>query len=165
MNAATTLYWQIPFTTYDPDQFFALGLDGFSPLGWRLFDFKHSKQTTKPMLVKNIFYNSGRKLQTNSLLSYNLQLEILNHSLGNKSNQWKKSFENETKQNSKNRARKIQKRQKRVKKHPTTASLVSFGTINKSSLTRSLYLCFLINALVYHETVISVERFASFRRY
>jgi hypothetical protein len=118
MNAATTLYWQIPFTTYDPDQFFALGLDGFSPLGWRLFDFKHSKQTTKPMLVKNIFYNSGRKLKNKSILSYNLQLEILNHSLDNKANQWKNSFEKENKQNSKNRARKIQKRQKRVKKHP-----------------------------------------------
>lgn len=55
MNAATTLYWQIPFTTYDPDQFFALGMDGFSPLGWRNFSFKHSKQTTKPILVKNYF--------------------------------------------------------------------------------------------------------------
>jgi hypothetical protein len=42
MNAATTLYWQIPFTTYDPDQFFALGLDGFAPLGWRRFQFRHS---------------------------------------------------------------------------------------------------------------------------
>ena len=55
MNAATTLYWQIPFTTYDPDQFFALGMDGFSPLGWRNFSFKHSKQITKPILVKNFF--------------------------------------------------------------------------------------------------------------
>lgn len=42
MNAATTLYWQIPFTTYDPDQFFALGMDGFSPIGWRQFLFRHS---------------------------------------------------------------------------------------------------------------------------
>jgi hypothetical protein len=42
MNTATTLYWQIPFTTYDPDQFFALGLDGFAPLGWRRFQFRHS---------------------------------------------------------------------------------------------------------------------------
>ena len=42
MNAATTLYWQIPFTTYDPDQFFALGMDGFSPIGWRKFVFRHS---------------------------------------------------------------------------------------------------------------------------
>lgn len=42
MNTATTLYWQIPFTTYDPDQFFALGMDGFAPLGWRRFQFRHS---------------------------------------------------------------------------------------------------------------------------
>lgn len=42
MNAATTLYWQIPFTTYDPDQFFALGIDGFAPLGWRRFNFRHT---------------------------------------------------------------------------------------------------------------------------
>nr|AMN09085.1 hypothetical chloroplast protein RF1 [Rotundella rotunda] len=54
MNAATTLYWQIPFTTYDPDQFFALGMDGFSPIAWKNFHFKHSKQTTRPILVKNV---------------------------------------------------------------------------------------------------------------
>jgi len=42
MNAATTLYWQIPFTTFDPDQFFALGMDGFSPIGWKKFLFRHS---------------------------------------------------------------------------------------------------------------------------
>ena len=64
MNAATTLYWQIPFTTYDPDQFFALGMDGFSPLGWRFFNFKHSKQTTKPICIKNI-YSRTKKLFNN----------------------------------------------------------------------------------------------------
>ena len=42
MNAATTLYWQVPFTTYDPDQFFALGMDGFSPISWRKMIFRHS---------------------------------------------------------------------------------------------------------------------------
>lgn len=42
MNAATTLYWQIPFTTYDPDQFFSLGMDGFAPIGWRRFQFRHT---------------------------------------------------------------------------------------------------------------------------
>nr|YP_009463615.1 hypothetical chloroplast RF1 [Haematococcus lacustris]AUW36437.1 hypothetical chloroplast RF1 [Haematococcus lacustris] len=42
LNAATTIYWQIPFTTYDPDQFFVLGMDGFSPIGWRKFLFRHS---------------------------------------------------------------------------------------------------------------------------
>jgi hypothetical protein len=50
MNAATTLYWQIPFTTYDPDQFFALGMDGFSPIGWRKFQFRHS-------ILKSWLYN------------------------------------------------------------------------------------------------------------
>jgi hypothetical protein len=42
MNAPTTLYWQIPFTTYDPDQFYALGMDGFAPIGWRRFNFRHT---------------------------------------------------------------------------------------------------------------------------
>lgn len=42
MNAATTLYWQLPFTTYDPDQFFALGMDGFSPITWRKMLYRHS---------------------------------------------------------------------------------------------------------------------------
>lgn len=73
MNAATTLYWQIPFTTYDPDQFFALGMDGFSPLGWRNFSFKHSKQTTKPLLVKNLVsFGEG-----STTFSKNLHLKFL----------------------------------------------------------------------------------------
>lgn len=100
MNAATTLYWQIPFTTYDPDQFFALGMDGFSPLGWRNFSFKHSKQTTKPILVKNFFSwlggasneNSSQLLagatgasQKNSTsLSKNLQFKFLENTLQTK---------------------------------------------------------------------------------
>jgi hypothetical protein len=42
MNAPTTMYCQTPFTTYDPDQFFVKGLDGFAPLGWRQFLFRHS---------------------------------------------------------------------------------------------------------------------------
>jgi hypothetical protein len=76
MNAATTLYWQIPFTTYDPDQFFALGMDGFSPLGWRNFSFKHSKQTTKPILVRN-FFSFYEPNEFSKNLSKNLQLKIL----------------------------------------------------------------------------------------
>nr|BBQ09629.1 hypothetical chloroplast protein RF1 [Volvocales sp. NrCl902] len=50
MNGATTLYWQTSFSTYDPDQFFALGMDGFSPIGWRKFQFRHS-------LLKQWLYN------------------------------------------------------------------------------------------------------------
>jgi hypothetical protein len=42
MNALTTLTWITPFTTYDPDQFFVLGLDGFAPLNWRKFKFRHT---------------------------------------------------------------------------------------------------------------------------
>ena len=61
MNAATTLYWQIPFTTYDPDQFFALGMDGFAPLGWRRFQFRHS-------ILKSWLYE---KTITNTLNHYN----------------------------------------------------------------------------------------------
>jgi threonine/homoserine/homoserine lactone efflux protein len=76
MNTATTLYWQIPFTTYDPDQFFALGMDGFAPLGWRRFQFRHSilkswlyekstpftigaKNITQPINLKQKKYNLG----------------------------------------------------------------------------------------------------------
>ena len=113
MNAATTLYWQIPFTTYDPDQFFALGMDGFSPLAWRFFNFKHSQQTTKPILVNNIVYNNKEAIKNESVLSYNLQLKMLNLNLQNKKIQVTK-----TNEVSKNQTRKIQKRQKRIKKHP-----------------------------------------------
>lgn len=116
MNAATTLYWQIPFTTYDPDQFFALGMDGFSPLGWRFFNFKHSKQTTKPILVQNILYKNEKQIKNQSLLSYNLQMKMMNLKLETKT----PASDSRLKTNniSKNQNRKIQKRQKRVKKHP-----------------------------------------------
>jgi hypothetical protein len=60
MNAATTLYWQIPFTTYDPDQFFALGMDGFAPLGWRRFQFRHS-------ILKSWIMNRGKSVQNSTL--------------------------------------------------------------------------------------------------
>jgi hypothetical protein len=65
MNAATTLYWQIPFTTYDPDQFFALGMDGFSPIGWRKFLFRHSilKTWLDSRFYSNTLQNS-QKLNT-----------------------------------------------------------------------------------------------------
>ncbi len=118
MNAATTLYWQIPFTTYDPDQFFALGMDGFSPLAWRFFNFKHSKQTTKPMLVKNILYKNEKTIENQSLFSYNIQMKMLQTNMKNQSNLWFNSLTYKNNSNSKNQARKIQKRQKRVKKHP-----------------------------------------------
>lgn len=120
MNAATTLYWQIPFTTYDPDQFFALGMDGFSPLAWRFFNFKHSRQTTKPMLVKNILYKNEKTIKNQSLFSYNIQLKMLQPNFKNKnqSNLWLNHLNDKNNTSSKNQSRKIQKRQKRVKKHP-----------------------------------------------
>jgi hypothetical protein len=61
MNGPTTLYWQTPFSTYDPDQFFVQGLDGFAPLGWRQFLFRHSilktwlNQINSPTLLENAF--------------------------------------------------------------------------------------------------------------
>lgn len=113
MNAATTLYWQIPFTTYDPDQFFALGMDGFSPLAWRFFNFKHSQQTTKPILVNNIFYNNQKSIKKESVLAYNLQMKMLNLNLKAKNVEITKANAQ-----SKDQTRKIQKRQKRIKKHP-----------------------------------------------
>jgi len=74
MNAATTLYWQIPFTTYDPDQFFALGMDGFSPIGWRKFLFRHS--ILKTWLVnKEVINLNNSKMDSSFTPSYSLQEE------------------------------------------------------------------------------------------
>ena len=136
MNAATTLYWQIPFTTYDPDQFFALGMDGFSPINWRRFSFNHFKETATPVLVK--MQTLASKNFENHLggdLSYNIQMKLLNSPLPKKA----KSFEGPLAEasaerpfdqalganqigNSKlthlNKIRRTQKRYKRVKKHP-----------------------------------------------
>jgi hypothetical protein len=118
MNAATTLYWQIPFTTYDPDQFFALGMDGFSPLGWKNFTFKFSssKTTTKPLLVKKIStLDKVKSFQTNNF-SKNLKMKILELTPSSKNNIPEK-FDSK-RLNQINQYRRIQKRYKRVKKHP-----------------------------------------------
>jgi hypothetical protein len=73
MNAATTLYWQIPFTTYDPDQFFALGMDGFSPIGWKRFNFRHT------ILKSWLFYlSSGQCSSSDCLDNKNLGPNQLN---------------------------------------------------------------------------------------
>ncbi len=68
MNAATTLYWQIPFTTYDPDQFFALGMDGFSPIGWRKFLFRHS--ILKTWLDSRIYLNTVTNSQKSNTTDF-----------------------------------------------------------------------------------------------
>jgi hypothetical protein len=144
MNAATTLYWQIPFTTYDPDQFFVLGMDGFSPIGWRKFHFRYSKETTKPILVKtktqvfpSKFYalsnqqtriNTNPELSTeenqffdltNLSLSYNLQHKILTNLRNKQENTlYRDTIKNDLNLLKKNNLRRSQKRYKRVKKHP-----------------------------------------------
>nr|QEP09185.1 hypothetical chloroplast protein RF1 [Chlorosarcinopsis eremi] len=146
MNAATTLYWQIPFTTYDPDQFFALGMDGFSPIGWRKFLFRHSILKT---WLNSLSYggNSTSKESVNEQDSNNNLLDkkslvvrnavsqsaksgkqFLNNSLNNVpslisllQNQ-KNSLpykENRT-FDAKNISRRLKKRYRRVKKHPRT---------------------------------------------
>nr|YP_009629552.1 hypothetical chloroplast RF1 [Chlorococcum tatrense]AYQ94336.1 hypothetical chloroplast RF1 [Chlorococcum tatrense] len=69
MNAATTLYWQIPFTTYDPDQFFALGMDGFSPIGWRKFLFRHSILKTWLVNKELMNFNNSKYSLTSPTLT------------------------------------------------------------------------------------------------
>jgi len=114
MNAPTTLYWQVPFTTYDPDQFFALGMDGFSPIGWRNFNFKFSKQTTKPILVKQI---QSTLISQSNKFSKDLHIKFINKNFGSHLN-FSNSNVQEKRLNQINQYRRIQKRYKRVKKHP-----------------------------------------------
>jgi hypothetical protein len=128
MNAATTLYWQVPFTTYDPDQFFALGLDGFSPIGWRKFHFRHSKQTTKPLLVKTKTVST----KNSSNLEFQIQTKIFQ-------NQFTKVESNnlisqKKRNDKKNEYRKIQKRYKKVKKHPRPPVYFPSGPLTKQVL-------------------------------
>ena len=133
MNAATTLYWQIPFTTYDPDQFFTLGMDGFSPINWNKFNFKHSIQTTKPILVKTKTIANEKSSFKNSTsnLTYNIQMKLLSdkfrfmeqNSLNNNLNGLQNSV-----------YRRIQKRYKRVKKHPRPPVWFPSGPLNNEVL-------------------------------
>lgn len=133
MNAATTLYWQIPFTTYDPDQFFALGMDGFSPIGWRNFSFKHSKQTTKPILVKN-FYSfhpqSGPNEKNSNNLSLDLRFKISQQTVS-PDNRFKKRKQ-EIEKNFE--YRRILKKQKRLKKHPRPPVWFPSGSLSQQVL-------------------------------
>lgn len=87
-NGATTVYWQTPFTTYETDQFFTLGIDGFSPLQWRRFNFKqsivqnwkttrNSEKRTLPILVKTLtkdklsdnLINNKKNIDLNEIIS------------------------------------------------------------------------------------------------
>jgi len=163
MNAATTLYWQIPFTTYDPDQFFALGMDGFSPIGWRNFSFKHSKQTTKPIFVRN-FFSFHKTTEFSKNFSKNIQFKILQTTLKTKLfsqsmenlsktctnlqnclniNEFQKTnnmFFSQNQFHSKNEIdknfeyRRILKRQKRIKKHPRPPVWFPSGALSQQVL-------------------------------
>ncbi len=142
MNAATTLYWQIPFTTYDPDQFFALGMDGFSPIGWRRFLLRHSllktwlnynyvnKSTTETAQNNETLnllndYNSLNKqaslvvkTRSNILKDFSLLDGSNKQNSNDQSNLLK--YEQNKKTQSFAVARRLKKRYRRVKKHPRT---------------------------------------------
>nr|UZA61407.1 Ycf1 [Chlorogonium euchlorum] len=146
MNAATTLYWQIPFTTYDPDQFFALGMDGFSPIGWRKFLFRHSiLKTWLNTIGSNISNISENTSNVSNVDAKNLNLSSsfsspINNLQGTEGTQKtlivksKTSLINMLKTNqntplfkrtektfdAKNTSRRLKKRYRRVKKHPRT---------------------------------------------
>lgn len=54
LAATITIYNKVYFASYDADQFFNLGLDGFSPLGWRKFKFRHTAPRVQPLLVHSV---------------------------------------------------------------------------------------------------------------
>ena len=160
MNVATTLYWQVPFTTYDPDQFFALGRDGFAPIGWRHFKLGNTKTSTKPIIVKqktlsslssfspeeNTQDKNTQSLNTSetkekvSRLFKKLETKILNVTLFRTQNatsgfsQNGNSFSNTfaSKEKTKSRIYFSQKRNKRLKRHPRSpVSFPSGALINQ----------------------------------
>lgn len=135
MNAATTLYWQIPFTTYDPDQFFALGMDGFSPIGWRNFSFKHSKQTTKPILVQNFYsFDSSQGSEKNEKKPKEFSLD-LRFKISQQTFSQKNLFAKTKTEIDKNfEYRRILKKQKRLKKHPRPPVWFPSGSLSQQVL-------------------------------
>jgi hypothetical protein len=79
MNLATILYWKVPFSPYDQDQFFNVGIDGFAPIGWRCFKFRHSTKTIKPLLVTTkIITNQNLTNKTNNKLLYQITSKLFN---------------------------------------------------------------------------------------
>ncbi len=124
MNAATTLYWQIPFTTYDPDQFFALGMDGFSPIAWRKMVFRHSILKSwlgdKMMLNKkmDLSYPQENKSIIGIKNSSNHQ-DLLN-TLKKYKTLREEKLKKTNSQDGFNNVRNLNKRLLRVKKHPRT---------------------------------------------
>jgi len=126
MNAATTLYWQIPFTTYDPDQFFALGMDGFSPIGWRKMIFRHSilKTWLGDKTLRN--KNTDSVPSSVSLSTIGVQKSFNHQDLLSTLQKTKKGLysidnrDNASHQDGFNTSRRLKKRLLRVKKHPRT---------------------------------------------
>ena len=134
-NGATTVYWQTPFSTYETDQFFTLGVDGFSPLQWSRFHFSQSivknwsvlRTTPKalsPILVKdlNIFKAFQYRLQ-----GAGGESESFSGTHRNPSETYRLSFlknpsfgkvQTSAMHRDSSRARRRQKRYKRVRRHP-----------------------------------------------
>lgn len=54
LSATITIYNKTPFAAYDADQFFNIGLDGFTPVGWRKFRFRYTAPRVQPLLVHSV---------------------------------------------------------------------------------------------------------------
>lgn len=126
MNAATTLYWQIPFTTYDPDQYFSLGLDGFSPISWRKFLFRHS------VLKNSLTQQKHEKSVDNYVVVPYSRNNVV--STANSKKTVSSLFKNINFNNSNNAiktkiSRHLKKRYRRVKKHPRTPVTFPSGAL------------------------------------
>lgn len=75
LSANTTIYNKVLFASYDADQFFNLGLDGFTPLGWRKFKFSYTAPRVQPLLVhsvetSNVFQVFDKKRPFNNLVQH-----------------------------------------------------------------------------------------------
>jgi len=128
MNAATTLYWQIPFTTYDPDQFFALGMDGFSPLAWRKMLFRHSilkswlgDKTMRAKTTDSIPSSvDSSTIGIKNTLNHQDLLTTLQKTKKGSYQSFNSTDSHSNRQDGFNTSRRLKKRLLRVKKHPRT---------------------------------------------
>jgi hypothetical protein len=59
LGAGVAMYIIIPFGSYDTDQFYPAGVDGFTPYGWRRFTFRQT-------LLKTWLYERAANLNSNS---------------------------------------------------------------------------------------------------
>nr|ALO21005.1 hypothetical chloroplast RF1 [Microglena monadina] len=137
MNAATTFYWQIPFTTYDPEQFYAYGMDGFSPINWRKFKFRHTilktwlyqiqssiiKKTQPILIKKKTSLKNSNSMNFGNNLNKNLVYKIKEKNYFDNNDHNSSYSINKTKfhlKNTQNKYRHLKKRYKRIKKYPRT---------------------------------------------